>query len=934
MKKTISRILLLAMILYLCLPIANFVYAKENIRVVINDVCIDENAYIETIGERLYVSARSVAEPMGLNLDWNDVKKTLAITYGDKNISLVVASNLAIVDNTPLETSQPLKIMSDRAIIDLTFLCKVLDAPLTFNEAENKYSITISVPDNFQPDIIKPAKASDTLVLYDAPEDKLTKAKEVATALDLETIWDDEAKALTLSSAFGDNLTMFVGDKIAWFNGESIDCPAPLNVINDEAYVDFGFVEKLFTTQIPDTYMPIRQIADELNLKVEWIDEIKTVELTDSNSNKLSIVAGSSFLKLNDKFHNNSAPLVVKDGVALTNKTIIEDVFAKANDKNDDEVQLQASTKNFSGTIILDKSFNYTTYIDIIVLSVQSITYSNASGTYYTDYNTSRITIPAYSTAVSYSVTKNNCYTNYKYALGYSFVYENSFYYKEGYLAYNGSTIAYFPSYSSTLAQYGYYDTTTNIDIRPQVFSGVTLDNVVFSGKIKTDDGSSFGSGSTMFISVRQSTYYGITDVASTTISTSNVASKNFSISVPNNTTTRNTSLYLYYSLNNGNSSITPTGYYQSSTSSVSTMSQATSWNIARDTLSNISFVAHTKKNKTISGRFYMPDDTPVANNREVTLGIDIWSVRSSTYSYNYYLYDTYENVASIKAGKTYVDYEIPMILEDDLTYIFSYKVENLYPDVFPFGHSTLYSNTINPDYAAKYTTYSDMSSVNFYMKESINSYTYVNNLPYTVNSSIKSSDYIIPNGPYCKGYYIYLVEGQTLTAQLTSTDFDSYLLLLDESMLLIDDDDDGAGNGNSLINYYIRESGYYFIYATTYSTNTVGSFTLDVYTDKPLYGSTLLSTKKTSGRITAVEADYTIVNNKSTSQKVMMIMALYDKNDVLLNVLTKTVTVNSISDNQSFEMDLRSYSNIGKVKSYIVTPDMKPVSNADFISL
>ena len=111
MNKLISRALLLSMIMYLCLPIANYVYAKENTNVIINDVCIDDDAYVEVVGEKLYVSARNIAEPMGLNLDWNDISKTLRIFHQDRVISLITASNLAIVDNTPIQTPQPLKIV-------------------------------------------------------------------------------------------------------------------------------------------------------------------------------------------------------------------------------------------------------------------------------------------------------------------------------------------------------------------------------------------------------------------------------------------------------------------------------------------------------------------------------------------------------------------------------------------------------------------------------------------------------------------------------------------------------------------------------------------------------------------------------------------------------------------------------------------------------
>ncbi len=939
MRKIISRVLLLTMVLSFCLPIANYVYAKENIKVTINDACIDEGAYVETIEERLYVSARSVANPMGLNLEWNDAKKTLMISHQDTIISLIVAADFAIVNNQLIETERPLKIVSDRAIIDLGFVCDVLNADMTFNESENAYHITIDVPKDFQPDVIKPAKDSNEVFLFTDSSPEMTRVKEVAEALGLEAEWEDSVKALTLTSEIGDALTLYVGDNTAWFNGEIIQCSAPLKIINDEAYIEYEFVEKLFTVKTPETYIPARKIADTLGLSVEWIDETKSVEFVNKNGDVLRMSVGSCYYALNDKFYDNSAPLALKNGVALTDPAIIKDAFEnKAVYSESEEIELFA-TKDFSGQFIFEKSFSSKTYINVTVVSVNSMVYNNTYGLTYSDYNTQKITVPANTKTVDFSVTKSNWVSSNRYIIGYSFPSSNSYYYSEGWLSSSGGILTALSRYASDYTMFKNTASTSDITIKPKLYYGVTPDDAVFSGTIKTDNGVTFGTGSSLNVSVRSATYYGESILASTTLYPGNTSSAKFSLSVQNNSTNRNQSLYLRYSLSGGDDSIITSGYYKSSTESVKNRYDAKGWRISYDNLSNINFVVICKDERTVSGTFYLPAGMQIENSKGISLGIDILTVQSSVYSKYFYSYASFDNVASINPGESYAKYSFAVSLDDGDTYIFKYRVLGSQQGIFPYGYATYSSYNTNPDYASLYTTSSSLSGIDFNLQKSTNEYTYVNNLPHNViNGKITSSSGLMSNGRYFEGYYVYLTKGETVNIELKSSDFDAYLYLLDENMNIITTDDEGLGYGNARINCWIGKSGYYYIHATTYFNYNTGKFSLNINTDRPLSGGSTFtdSSYNTISSISSnslIRANYKVENTYYNTRNVILVMALYDNNNALLDVKTKNVSVApGITDTEYLTMDLKNIKNVAKIKSFIWSDKLAPAGNADYL--
>jgi len=933
MKQRISRILLLAMLLQLCLPIANYVYAKENVQVIINDVCIEDSAYVESTEEKLYVSARSVADPMGLNLRWDDIEKTLLISHQSNIISLIAAANLAIVNNNPIEAELPLKIVSDRAVIDLGFLCDVLDAPMEFNGAENAYCITIDVPDSFEPDVIKDDAPQDEFSLLADTES--VRVADIAWDLGLETVWEDESKSLTLSSANGNTLTLYVGDTVAYFNGNAIDCPSPLKIIYDEAYIDYGFIENLFSVQIPQSYTPAREIAEETGLCVEWTDENKTVVFTNENGDVLRMAIGSIYYTLNDKFYSNPSPMILKDGIAFADKEVVESAFLKSAEC-DEEASLFAADKEFSGELVFEKTFDSKTYINVVVISVQSIVYDYYEGLTYSDYNTKRITVPANTRTVDFSVTKTNCNSYDSYIIGYYFPISNDYYYDEGYLSYNGGTITYLSSYEYDYTLFDYYDSTDDIVLVPKLYSWVDLDDVVFSGEIKTNNSSiAFGSSSSLTVSVRTATYYGENTIAYTTLYPGNTTSENFSVSVPNNSSTRNKALYLCYELYNGNSQIIPKGYYVSSTSSTKNRGKATAWNIANDDTNNISFVVLLRNVFYINGSFYLPEGTNVISKDGLAFGVDILTVQENIYSQNTFVtYASYDNVAKINPGENSASYFLPVWLDEGDLYIFKYRTHTPQLGISSYGYATEDVCTTKMASATMYEARNQLINVDFRLSDFTNNYTVINNMPYNLDDIVSASSLTSPRNSYFKGYYIHLQKGETVTIEMRSSDFDSYLYLLDDNLSVLAYNDDGFNNKNSKITYYINKSGYYFIQAATYHTDTYGKFALNIYTDRPLSGATKFMNEygdmvSSIGNCDSITANYRITNNKYYPQNVQLFLAIYDTDNALIALESKTIAVDDTTDD-SITMNLKGISNIGNIKSFIWSPDQSAIGNAD----
>lgn len=96
-----------------------------------------------------------------------------------------------------------------------------------------------------------------------------------------------------------------------------------------------------------------------------------------------------------------------------------------------------------------------------------------------------------------------------------------------------------------------------------------------------------------------------------------------------------------------------------------------------------------------------------------------------------------------------------------------------------------------------------------------------------SVNGALSSSDSRLDEGEYYDLYTFTGTAGQNVQIDLTSSQFDTYLVLVTPSGELIEDDDGIAGSTNSRISGALPESGQYVVLATSYAAGRTGNYTL-----------------------------------------------------------------------------------------------------------
>lgn len=77
--------------------------------------------------------------------------------------------------------------------------------------------------------------------------------------------------------------------------------------------------------------------------------------------------------------------------------------------------------------------------------------------------------------------------------------------------------------------------------------------------------------------------------------------------------------------------------------------------------------------------------------------------------------------------------------------------------------------------------------------------------------------------------YTFYGFEGDTVSIRAESSDFDTYLMLVDVTDSVLAQDDDSAGGSNSLITYTLPYTGTYTVYVNSYWEGEYGTYVLSV---------------------------------------------------------------------------------------------------------
>ena len=104
-----------------------------------------------------------------------------------------------------------------------------------------------------------------------------------------------------------------------------------------------------------------------------------------------------------------------------------------------------------------------------------------------------------------------------------------------------------------------------------------------------------------------------------------------------------------------------------------------------------------------------------------------------------------------------------------------------------------------------------------------------------SINGSLATSDCVFSGTTrYVDVYNFSGTAGQQIAVSLNSANFDTYLYLLNPAVQVIADDDDGGGSTNSRIPatsgfFTLPATGVYAIYATSFSPDNTGSYTISL---------------------------------------------------------------------------------------------------------
>jgi hypothetical protein len=99
-----------------------------------------------------------------------------------------------------------------------------------------------------------------------------------------------------------------------------------------------------------------------------------------------------------------------------------------------------------------------------------------------------------------------------------------------------------------------------------------------------------------------------------------------------------------------------------------------------------------------------------------------------------------------------------------------------------------------------------------------------------TVNSTLATTDCFLDSGFYVDFFEFTGQAGQTITARMSSTAFDTYLSLLDPTPMVVVEDDDGGPGTNSRIVYELDQTSSEWVLApSSFFTFDTGPYTLSL---------------------------------------------------------------------------------------------------------
>ncbi len=106
-----------------------------------------------------------------------------------------------------------------------------------------------------------------------------------------------------------------------------------------------------------------------------------------------------------------------------------------------------------------------------------------------------------------------------------------------------------------------------------------------------------------------------------------------------------------------------------------------------------------------------------------------------------------------------------------------------------------------------------------------------------TVDGTLASGNCSLTSGEFVDVWSFSLGSSTAVQINLTSSEFDAFLILTDDMIVTLDSDDDGGGGVNSQINITL-EAGDYLIWATSFDPGESESYQLSLEASVPIVGT------------------------------------------------------------------------------------------------
>jgi len=116
-------------------------HAARAISVTVNNRLMQFDVAPEIVRGRVMVPIRSIAEALGATVTWDEVNRTVSISKGGTNVSLVLGAVVARHDGRAVELDVPAFATRGRTLVPLRFISEVLGYGVTWQEPTGRVAV-------------------------------------------------------------------------------------------------------------------------------------------------------------------------------------------------------------------------------------------------------------------------------------------------------------------------------------------------------------------------------------------------------------------------------------------------------------------------------------------------------------------------------------------------------------------------------------------------------------------------------------------------------------------------------------------------------------------------------------------------------------------------------------------------------------------------